>query len=434
MIAPAWRVAAEYGEWLLAVLWLWRTNEAIRRVGEVPDISQPEWDLIPPEGAAPSLTVIVPARNEAENIGTTLETLIAQQYKSLRVLAIDDRSTDGTKQIIDEFAARYPEQIGAIHIDYLPEGWLGKTFALEVGTRNSSSEYLLFTDGDVLFSPSSLRRAMGYAAMTQADHVVVFPTPEVKGRGEGLMLGFFGVLGMWITRPWRVSDPLARHDVIGVGAFNLVRREALEVLGGWEPQRLAVVEDVMLGRRMKAAGLRQRVAFGPELVLVHWAKGARGIVRGLTKNLFASVNFRATLMLVGCAVILLLFLAPLPGLAWWPTLLPALMSVCCIGASYRIMSERSRIDARYGWLYPAAVFVMAWAMLRSMFSVWGRRGVMWRGTFYPLRELRMHNSPLQWERSAGHARRVEEKGRRGAGARLLALWPALRKKDRKKER
>ncbi len=75
------------------------------------------------------------------------------------------------------------------------------------------------------------------------------------------------------------------------------------------------------------------------------------------------------------------------------------MSVCCIGASYRIMSERSRIDARYGWLYPAAVFVMAWAMLRSMLSVWARRGVMWRGTFYPLRELRMHNSPWQWERT-----------------------------------
>ncbi|HEX5283540.1 MAG TPA: glycosyltransferase family 2 protein [Bryocella sp.] len=434
MISPAWRLAAEYGEWLLAVLWLWRTNEAIRRVGEVPDISQPEWDLIPPEGAAPSLTVVVPARNEAENIGATLQTLVAQQYSSLRVLAIDDRSTDKTRQIVDEFAARYPDQIGAIHIDYLPEGWLGKTFALEVGTRNSSSEYLLFTDGDVLFSPSSLRRAMAYAATTQADHVVVLPTPEVRGRGEGLMLSFFGVLGMWITRPWRVSDPQARHDVIGVGAFNLVRRGAFEVLGGWEPQRLAVVEDVTLGRRMKAAGMRQRVAFGPELILVHWAKGARGIVRGLTKNLFASVNFRASLLLIGCAAIVILFLAPLAGLAWLRTMLPALMSVCCIGASYRIMSERSRVDARYGWLYPAAVFVMAWAMLRSMVSVWARRGVMWRGTYYPLRELRLHNSPLQWERSATQARRAEEKGRERVGARLLALWPALRKKDRKKER
>ena len=90
-----------------------------------------------------------------------------QQYRALRVLAIDDRSTDKTGQIVDEFAERYPERVAAIHIDYFPEGWLGKTFALEVGTRNSTGEYLLFTDADVLFSPSSLRRAMAFAAMTQ---------------------------------------------------------------------------------------------------------------------------------------------------------------------------------------------------------------------------------------------------------------------------
>jgi len=432
MMGAGWS-AAEYGGWLLAVLWMWRTNEAIRRMPEVPDISEPQWDLIPPEDAVPSLTVVVPARNEAEKIGATLETLVMQQYSGLRVLAIDDRSTDRTRQIVDEFAGRYPERIGAIHVDYLPEGWLGKTFALEVGTRNSGSEYLLFTDADVLFSPSSLRRAMAFAAMTEADHVVVMPTPQVKGRGEGMMLGFLSVLGLWITRPWRVSDPLARRDVLGVGAFNLVRREALEVLGGWEPQRLAVIEDVTLGRRMKAAGLRQRIAFGPDLVLIHWAKGARGIVRGLSKNLFAAVNFRTLPMLGMCAAMMVLFLAPLAGLAWGVTNLPALIMLCCIGACYLVTGRRSYIDARYGWLYPVAVFVMLWAMVRSMISVLLRRGVMWRGTFYPLGELRLHNDPLQWERSAAQARTAEDKGKVRVRARLLALWPALRPKTRKKD-
>jgi len=195
-----------------------------------------------------------------------------------------------------------------------------------------------------------------------------------------------------------------------------------------------VVEDVTLGRRMKAAGLRQRVAFGPELVLVHWAKGARGIVRGLSKNLFASVNFRPLFLLAGCVAMVLLFFAPIAGLAWWVTILPAFMSLCCIAACYRMMGERSGIDARYGWLYPVSVFVMVWAMVRSMISVWARRGVMWRGTFYPLRELRVHNSPLQWERSAAQARSAEAQGRVTVGARLLALWPALRSRQRKKER
>ena len=409
MMAPVlWRLA-EYAEWSLAALWMWRTNEAIRRIDEVPDISTPAWDLVPPDNAAPALTVVVPARNEGETIRATLDCLIAQQYPNLRVLAIDDRSTDKTRQIVDEFAARYPDRVSAIHIDYLPEGWLGKTFALEVGTRNSAGDYLLFTDADVLFSPSSLRRAMAFAATTHADHVILMPTPQVKGRGEGMMLGFLSLLGVWLVRPWRVSDPKARHDVLGVGAFNLVRREALEVLGGWEPQRMAVVEDITLGRRMKAAGMRQRIAFGPELVVIHWARGALGIVRGLTKNIFASVGFNPLLMLAAGVAMLVLFLGPLAGLAWIVTLMPALLALCALVACYRVMSERSRVGASYGWLYPVAVAAMAWAILRSMASVWARRGVMWRGTFYPLHELRRHNSPWQWERTAAGARRAEEK-------------------------
>lgn len=431
MSANAWWRLAECTEWVIAALWMWRTNEAIRRISEVTDISTPAWDLIPPHGAAPSLTVVIPARNEGENIRATLECLVASQYTNLRILAIDDRSTDKTRQIVDEFAERYPDRVGAIHIDYLPEGWLGKTFALEVGTRHSTSDYILFTDADVLFSPSSLRRAMAFAAMTHADHAIVMPTPQVKGRGEGMMLGFLSLLGIWLVRPWRVGDARARHDVLGVGAFNLVRREAFEMLGGWEPQRLAIVEDLTLGRRMKAAGMRQRVAFGPELVLIHWAKGVLGIVRGLTKNLFASVNFNSFAMLAVCLVMLVLFLAPIPGLFLGSTLVPALLALCAIAASYRLMNQRSGVSSRYGWLYPVAITLMVWAIVRSMLSVWARRGVMWRGTYYPLRELRSHNSPWQWERTAAEARRTEEKGAARPRARLLALWPALRRKVKK---
>ncbi|HVG27415.1 MAG TPA: glycosyltransferase family 2 protein [Acidobacteriaceae bacterium] len=429
VLSQGWRDLLEYSAWALAGLWMWRTREAIRRLPGVPDLNTNKWDLVPPP-EAPWLTVVVPARNEAENLGASLEALLAQEYEHLWVLAVDDRSTDGTGKIVDEYVARQPDRVGAIHVDYLPEGWLGKTFALEVGVRNSASEYLLFTDADVLFSPSSLRRAMACAAMTKADHLVVYPTPLVKGRGEGIVLGFFQVLGLWAARPWKVPDPRARRDVVGIGAFNLVRREALEVLGGWEPQRLAVLEDVTLGRRMKAAGMRQVVAFGPDLVLVHWATGARGLVRVMTKNLFSGVNFRPALLLGGVAVVFGLFLLPLAGLVLQATVVPSLLILCCIGACYRLMGGWSLIDARYGWLYPLGALAMIWAMLRSMLSAMVRRGVMWRGTFYPLRELREHNSPFVWERAAAKARRMEAKGEKRVGNRLLAVWPALR--ERKK--
>jgi hypothetical protein len=290
-------------------------------------------------------------------------------------------------------------RLDVIHVTELPEGWLGKTHAMEVGTRGSDSDYLLFTDADVLFSPSILRRAMAYVEASEADHLVVLPTMQVQSRGEGMVLGFMQMLGMWASRLWRVSDAESQRDFVGVGAFNLVRRAALDQIGGWAPQRMVVLEDVTLGRRMKIAGMRQRIAFAPGLVLVHWAAGALGLMRVMTKNLFSAMNFRPLLLLGMCIWVAVFFLGPLAGLAWWPTLIPSLLILACVGASYRLMGEVSRIDARYGWLYPLGALAFLWALLRSMVVVLAQGGVVWRGTLYPLRELRRHNSPLQWRRS-----------------------------------
>ncbi len=282
---------------------------------------------------------------------------------------------------------------------------------LALATQLTQSDFLLFTDADVLFSPSILRRSLAFAEASHADHLVVMPTALVKSRGEGILLGFLQVIGLWASRPWRVADPKAKHDVIGVGSFNLIRREALEEIGGLAPQRLAVLEDITLGRRIKAAGLRQRMAFAPGLVLVHWAAGARGLVRVMTKNLFAVFNFQPLLLLLACVWILLFWLAPLAGLLWWRTFLPSLLILCAIAAAYRTTGEVTQVDARYGWLYPLGAVALIWAMLRSMVVVWVQRGVRWRGTHYALRDLRRHNNPFQWERAAAEQRDFERRAR-----------------------
>lgn len=401
--AEEWRAWVAVGAWLIAGVWVWRASELLRRLPEVPDLTQPEWDFGP--GQTPNLAVIVPARDEGENIRATLETLTQQEYPWLKVIVVDDRSTDATGAIADEFAARYPETVEAVHITELPEGWLGKTWALEVGCqRVRDAEYWLFTDADILFSPSVLWRAVGFAEVAQADHLVIMPTPIIKSRGEGMVLGFFQMLGLWAVRLWRVSDPLAKHDVLGVGAFNLVRRDTFEELGGFAPQRLVVLEDVTVGRRMKAWRKNQQVAFAPGMVLVHWAPTLLGVIRVMTKNLFSTVNFRPVLMLAGALWIALFFLAPLAGVFWWWTMAPSLLVLMCIAVYYRELSVGSEIDARYGWAYPVGALALIWAMLRSMAVVLWRGGVVWRGTFYPLRELRAHNNPFVWEREAAALR------------------------------
>jgi hypothetical protein len=232
---------------------------------------------------------------------------------------------------------------------------------------------------------------------------------QVKSRGEGILLGFCQVFGQWASRAWRVADPKSKRDIAGVGAFNLVRRDALEEIGGLAPQRMVILEDITLGRRTKAAGLRQRIAFAPGLVLVHWASGVRGLLRVMTKNLFSLFNFQPLLMLLTCLWMALFFFAPLAGLFWWRTAVQSLLILCAIAAMYRVVGEISLIDSRYGWLYPIGAVLLVWAMLRSMVAAWIQRGVNWRGTHYSLRELRRFNSPFQWERAAAEQRYQDRK-------------------------
>jgi glycosyltransferase involved in cell wall biosynthesis len=394
MIDRIWRDVIALSAWGIAIPWCIRTTALIQNLSLVPDLSWVDWNVSPT--GTPGLIVVVTARDEADNIAATLDTLLAQDYPYLRVLAVDDRSVDATGTIMDEYAARRPDRLTALHITALEEGWLGKTFAMQVATQSSDSEYLLFTDADVLFSPSILRRALAYAEQSQAAHLVVMPTAQVRSRGEGIVLGFIQMLGLWASRPWRIADPKAQKDIIGVGSFNLVRRDALEAIGGLEPQRLTVLEDVILGRRIKAAGLPQRVAFAPGMVLVHWAKGMGGIARAMTKNLFSAFNFRPLLLLGACLWIVVFCLVPIAGLVWWVTLLPALLVLSCVAVTYRELSAVSEVDARYGWLYPVGAVIFMYGMLRSMVVTWMNRGIIWRGTLYPLRELRRFNSPFQW--------------------------------------
>ncbi|SEF50738.1 Glycosyltransferase, catalytic subunit of cellulose synthase and poly-beta-1,6-N-acetylglucosamine synthase [Bryocella elongata] len=394
-VSPLWSPWLELGGWLIGGTWCVRANSILRQLPTLPDLSAPGWDVATEREL--SLVVVVPACNEAETIGASLDCLLAADYPSLYVLAVDDRSTDTTGAILDDYAAKHPERIGALHITDLPDGWLGKVHAMQAAVDATRSEFVLFTDADVLFSPSVLRRAMAYAEMEDTDHLVVMPTAQVKSRGEGMILGFFQLLGFWAARPWKVADDRA-HDAIGVGAFNLVRRSALEEMGGLMPQRLTVIEDVTIARRIKAAGLKSRLAFAPGLVLVHWAKGARGVIRVMTKNLFSGFGFNPFLLAGAALWIVVFFLLPLLGLAWLPTVLPALLVLLSMASMYRVIGEYSLIDALYGWAAPLGAVMFLYAMLRSLAYTWWRGGIEWRGTVYPVSELRSFNDPFHWMR------------------------------------
>ncbi len=381
-----WRVAAAVVAWAVAAVWTSRVLPSIWGVRRVPYLNRLPSDCQPT--GSPAVTVVVPAKDEAFAIEATLRSLALQDYGPLQVVAVDDRSTDGTGARMDAVAAEFPARVRALHVDTLPAGWSGKVHAMTRGAEGARSEYLLFTDGDIFFQPDTLRRALTAAVQTGADHFVCLPTLRVHSWDEGMMLAAFHTLGSLAVRAWKVPDPRARRDAVGVGAFNLVRREAFDALGGFGRRPLEMVEDLRLGQDMKAAGFRSVAAFGPGMVQVHWAAGGLGIVRGLTKNLFAALGFHLPLVLLAAVSTVAIFWVPVLGWCVPGMRLASLLSCLMLAISFRLSGPRTGVSGWYGLLSPLGALGVAAALLWSALTTLRQGGVWWRGTFYSLAELR----------------------------------------------
>ena len=383
--------------WLLALGWLWQLWQWLSNFPSLVDLTQIPHESLPAlpvdSGDTPQLTVIVPACNEEVSIEATLRSLLASEEIRLQILAVDDRSTDRTGEIMEQVAAeastvsiRHTLQV--LHIRELPSGWLGKPHALATAAQSAQSEWILCTDADVLFAPRAASLALGYALAVQADHLILMPDWTMKSHGEAAMHGALHALSTWTLRLWRVADPAAR-DSLGVGAFNLIRRSAYEALGGFAALRMEVLEDLRFGRMLKRSGYRQRVVLGPGLAAVRWSRGAWGVVRNLEKNLFALYRYNIVLTLFACLGLAVQITLPLAAIiAGGTTRLAGIVTYTAIAGLYVASRKVTRVPPVYVLVYPLAASLFLFAMLRSMILVLVRGGVIWRGTLYSLKDLR----------------------------------------------
>jgi glycosyltransferase involved in cell wall biosynthesis len=377
---------------ILALAWFSRIVDAAIGMPSVADVTKPEWNRNPVTASGnPRVSIIVPARNEEQDIEASLRTLLALDYDDYEVIAVNDRSTDRTGEIMEKVAsdAAARGRLRVIHHRELPAGWLGKTHAMWTAANAATGGWLLFTDADVLFKPDSLRRALAYAEAERADHVVLFPQMIMKRPGEFMMIAFFQTMFVFGHRPWKVADPKTK-DHMGVGAFNLLRRSTYEAVGTYAALRMEVLDDMKLGKVVKNAGFAQRNVFGADLISIRWARGAMGVVNNLTKNFFAILSFQWWRTLIAAFGLAFLNLMPFLGVAFahgWDRL-PYAIALASMFLIYLGMSWRSKVPAYYFALHPVSTALFVYTLLRSMFLTLRNDGIIWRGTKYPLEELR----------------------------------------------
>ncbi len=334
----------------------------------------------------PRASVLIPARDEAAVIGATVRALLAQAPPALEVLVLDDGSTDGTADVARAAGAGDP-RLQVIAGAPLPEGWLGKNWACRQLAEAARGELLVFTDAEVHWSPGALAAVLAEHWRSGADLLTVWPTQVTETWGERLTvpLAALVVLGY-------LPLPLVHHTpwpffAAANGQCLVFRRRAYEALGGHEAVRGEVLEDVMLARRTKAAGLRLRMADGAGLVRCRMYRDWPSARDGFAKNILAGYGGHPLGLWAGALFHWLVFLwpwlwlvAPALGPTTWPGWPSWPVALIAAGLAARALTAAAtRQRARDAWFLPLSVLLLSAVAARALWWRHRHGGPLWKG-------------------------------------------------------
>jgi chlorobactene glucosyltransferase len=328
--------------------------------------------------AQPLVSVVIPARNEAAAIGRTVSAFLAQDYPNLEVIVVDDRSTDGTGEILRAFADPRLTVVTGVEP---PQGWLGKPWALDQGSRRSRGDVVLCVDADIVYAPPAVRAAVADLERHDVAMLTLLPHIIMRGFGENVgmsMLGIVAFMGLPLIVCNRVQKPFLG---VGGGTGNMLRRKDLEAIDYFTAIRGKVVDDVGVAWHLRETGRPTRAVRADDLVSVHMYRGAGEIVRGFTKNMFSVLRRSYALAALMLVLTFVLHVAPyalaLAGNRW------AIATVALISASRLVVFRSLRYSLLSAlFLHPVTMFFWAYIVLRSIWFTGIRGQLEWRGRTY----------------------------------------------------
>lgn len=323
-------------------------------------------------------------------IGETLRAFSRQDYPDLEIIAVDDRSTDGTAAAIREAAAADP-RIRLVEGAETPPGWLGKPWALEQGARAASGELLLFVDADVRYDPAAVSSIAAALEQHRAAVVAVFPRIILGGFWERVAMpqlatAFFGIYPVWLGN--RTTWPFL---AVGGGPGNLFHRRVYEAIGRHEAIRNAVIDDIGIVRRARKFDFPTVTVSGADLVSIRMYHGLREVVDGFTKNVYYAIGAHvvlASLMIVISAVMQLApyaggvsaVIAIAAGRPLSPFHVAMLVALAAVTLGRVILFAGLRYPIAHAiFSLPLMAMVWLWIMIRSTWRAAVRREIVWRG-------------------------------------------------------
>jgi chlorobactene glucosyltransferase len=340
---------------------------------------------------APLVSVLVPARNEEGRVlPECIRSILAQDYEPFEVIAVNDRSTDATGEILRAIE-KADDRLRVVDGTETPAGWLGKPHALQQALDRAKGEWILATDADIIFHEAALRTALEYATAGGYDAVTLIPHVDAQTFWERVFaptFGWFMAIGMPVER---VNNP-ERREAVGVGGFFLIRRRELERIGEYRAVCAEVAEDLRLAELMKQSGSRLRIEYAPDLISTRMYEGFREIWEGFSKNFFAGVQFSLLQTAVSIIAVMLFIVAPIivaivivialaSGVSseWLHLFVPTLLVWLIEVFTFILVNKSMGVPPGYALTVPLGHALFAAILMNSAFKIATGRGVTWKG-------------------------------------------------------
>jgi len=377
-----------YLQWILVLAWAVSLVLTIRGLSRQPPL--PVTDATP-QGDAPTVSIIVPARNEEDRVlADSIRSILAQDYQPFEVIAIDDRSTDNTLSIL-KVLAQADSRLQVIEGENLPVGWLGKPYAMHQALKQARGEWILATDADMIFEKEALRTALATALAQDADAISLIPYFQTESFWERVMIQTWAWVTLMFTIAYRINNPKT-PGALGIGGFFLMRRSTLARVGSYDALKNEVVEDIRLAEMIKRSGGRMLTVQAPNLLRTRMYRSFREIWESCSRTWFSGMKFSFGFALV-CAfsmyvmavlppvVVLISAMGIIIGIDadLWRLFIPALLAWLIQVVVLMMSGVRSGVSSVYALTTPLGLALLYTMLLDSSIKIRTRKGVTWKG-------------------------------------------------------
>lgn len=337
----------------------------------------------------PLVSVLIPARNEQDNIYRCVASFLKQDYKNIEIIVLDDNSTDKTSEIVRAMAQK-DSRIKFVNGKPLKKGWMGKCWACQQLSGHACGDYFIFTDADTVHLSNTVTKSLAALLAGKLDAISVYPKQITVTFHERMTVPFINFAILSFMPLLLVKYARGGFFSTGIGQFFMFRRHAYEKMGGHESIKSEVLEDIHLSKQVKRCGLKFMIFDGTDNIFCRMYRNFKEVMQGFSKFVYPAFNYNAFMEALALTAFSAIFLFPfvlLPiGVLFlnWSGLLILLniVQILIIFAIKIVLAMRFRLRMLDILFMPVSVCYMLVIGVNSYLQAKHKKGVLWKGRVY----------------------------------------------------